>query len=142
MLVVDTSVAVKWVVPEDDAHREAASDVALSLLARGLIAPDCIMAEFANALFKKTRLGEIGLDQAREAVAILPDIVSFVPSVPLVAAALEMAQALAHPVHDCLFLTLAVQQGVPLVTADARFVAHCRQRGADLPIHLLSDGGW
>ncbi len=142
MLVVDTSVAVKWVVPEDDAHRVIAIDLALTLLPRGLIAPDCIMSAFANALFKKVQFGEIGIDQAREAVAILPEIVNLVPSPPLVPAALDLAHQLSHPVHDCMFLALAVQQELLLVTADARFVAHCRARAAGLPVRLLADRDW
>lgn len=142
MLVVDTCVAVKWVVPEDGAHWEAEMDIALDVLPRGLVAPDCIMGEFANALFKKVRRGEIGIEQAREAVAILPDIVSFVPTPPLVPAALDLADRLGHPVHDCLFLALAIQLDLLLVTADAQFVANCRGQLPDLPVRLLGERDW
>ena len=142
MLVVETCVAVKWVVPEDEAHWEVGTDIALEVLPRGLIAPDCIMSEFANALFKKMRRGEIGMEQAREAVAILPEIVNFVPSPSLVPGALELAYRLGHPVHDCMFLALAIQQDLLLVTADAQFVAHCNERMAGLPIRSLTDRDW
>jgi predicted nucleic acid-binding protein len=137
MLVVDTSVAVKWVVPEDDAHREMATDKALELLAHGLIAPDCIVGEFANALFRKMQRGEIGIEQAREALGVLPDIVNLVPTPPLVPAAFDFATRLLHPVHDCVFLALAVQHDMELVTADAKFVRHCRGQSENLPVRLL-----
>ena len=49
MLVVDTSVAVKWVVPENGDGVEADTGIALSLLPHGLIAPDLMLVEFGNA---------------------------------------------------------------------------------------------
>jgi predicted nucleic acid-binding protein len=44
MVVVDTSVAIKWVFPEDD------SDRAHLLLKEDLIAPDLLIYEFTNVL--------------------------------------------------------------------------------------------
>ena len=137
MIVIDTSVAVKWVVQEAAVHREDQTEIALSLFDRELVAPDCILGEFANALFKKVQRGEIGMDQARQAVDILPQIIEFVPSAPLVPAALEWAHVLAHPVHDCLFLTLAIQNGLLLVTADEKFVDRCDRHADVLPIRTL-----
>ena len=54
-LVVDASVAVKWLIAEDD------SDVARELAASGedLHAPRLMASEIANALWRKARLGEI-----------------------------------------------------------------------------------
>lgn len=137
MLVVDTSVAVKWVVPETASAIEGGTDAALALLPQTLIAPDCIMAEFANAMFKKVVAEEIGTDQAVAALEILPDIVNLVPAPPLVPAAFRLSLELKHPVHDCVFLALAIQNNCRLVTADAKFVSRCRQRGSELPVDLL-----
>ena len=137
MIVIDTSVAVKWVVPEDGANIEAGTSAALDLLSQPLIAPDCIMGEFANALFKKVQRGEIGAEQARESVVILPDIVDFLPTAPLVVPAMELALRLPHPVHDCIFLIAAMQLDLRLVTADAKFHASCHQSGKAFPIDLL-----
>ena len=36
--------------------------------------------------------------------------------------ALDLAMALAHPVHDCLYLALAERMGASMVTADTRFL--------------------
>ena len=54
-LVVDASVAVKWLVAEED------SDAADRLLAGGddLHAPRLMASEIANALWRKARMGEI-----------------------------------------------------------------------------------
>lgn len=141
MLVVDTSVAVKWVVPETASAIEGGTDAALALLPQTLIAPDCIMAEFANAMFKKVVAEEIGTDQAVAALEILPDIVNLVAAPPLVPAAFRLSLELKHPVHDCVFLALAIQNNCRLVTADAKFGSRCRQRGSELPVDLLQRAG-
>lgn len=138
MLVVDTSVAVKWVVPEAGANIEFGTDAALALLSETLIAPDCILGEFANALFKKVQRREIGTRQAKMALAILGDIVDLVPSAPLVEPAMELALRLPHPVHDCIFLVAAMRMQLQLVTADRKFHDTCHAHDALLPIRLLS----
>jgi predicted nucleic acid-binding protein len=137
MLLVDTSVAVKWVIPEDGRRLEAGTAEALDLLPHALTAPDCMLAEFANALFKKVRREEIAEEQARASVAILPDIVTFFPSIPLVEPALQLSFEIGHPVHDCIFLAAALQLGIPLVTADRKFHANCLKSGASYPLQLL-----
>jgi predicted nucleic acid-binding protein len=54
-LVIDASVAIKWLVPETLAENAAA------LLDENnrLTAPDLLLIEFANIIWKKARLGEI-----------------------------------------------------------------------------------
>jgi predicted nucleic acid-binding protein len=139
MIVVDTSVAVKWVIPEDGKRMEAGTAEALDLLPQALTAPDCLYAEFANALFKKVRREEIAEEQARASVAILPDIVTFFPSIPLIEPALQLSFEIGRPVHDCIFLAAALQLGIPLVTADLKFHANCLKSGAAYPLQLLGE---
>jgi predicted nucleic acid-binding protein len=55
---VDTSVAVKWFVAEED------QDKAERLIGQPLVAPELLLAETANVAWKKWRKKEIGLDQA------------------------------------------------------------------------------
>lgn len=139
MLVIDTSIAVKWVVPENGSGIERGTAAALDLLSRVLTAPDCMFAEFANALFKKVRRGEIGKEQAKASVAILPELVTFFPTVPLVEPALKLALDIGHPVHDCIFLAGALQLELPLVTADVKFHANCMKSGNNFPLQLLGE---
>jgi predicted nucleic acid-binding protein len=61
VIVVDTSVAVKWVVEED--RREAAKLVLRSGAA--LLAPDFMISEAANVLRRKVRRGEASIEQMR-----------------------------------------------------------------------------
>ncbi|MET0241071.1 MAG: type II toxin-antitoxin system VapC family toxin [Sphingobium sp.] len=134
MLVIDSSVAAKWVIGEVEPEPDAAA--ALALLSETLIAPDFMMAEFANVVWKKVRRGEIGAGQARDALVALPEMVSFLPTAPYVAHALDMGLALDHPVYDCIFLALAYEQHTVVVTADLRLLNRC----ADTPYsHLARD---
>jgi predicted nucleic acid-binding protein len=142
MLVVDTSVAVKWVVPENGGNIEDDTGLALDLLSYALIAPDCLVGEFANAMFRKVQADEISAVQAKASIDILPELITFFPTPVLVAAAFDLAIAIGHPIHDCLFLVTAMQHGHPLVTADRKFVARCRKGEIHYPIKSLSESSW
>lgn len=122
--VVDASVAVKWLVTE--AHSDAAIrllDEAHTLLA--LLAPELIYAEAANALRVMCRRGDFSRDDYAEAVDVLRMGPLGVPAAmrDLAPAAARLAVDLGHPVYDCLYLALALQENAPMVTADQRFLA-------------------
>jgi predicted nucleic acid-binding protein len=122
--VVDASIAVKWVVAETD------SEAAARLLEGDavLLAPDLLYAEAANALWALSRRGDVAAADVREALAVLADVPLHIPSSmrQLMPAATRLAQDLDHPVYDCFYLALAVQQQYPLLTADRRFEAKVR----------------
>src|SRR6266487_4439092 len=67
-VVVNTSVALKWVINEDD------SDKATALLARWLVegtailAPVLIIYEMTNAIYQHMRKGDLDLENARKAL--------------------------------------------------------------------------
>ncbi|CAK0765232.1 hypothetical protein CCP3SC1_450011 [Gammaproteobacteria bacterium] len=65
-LIVDASIAVKWVV------EEVGTNEALILKhTHRLAAPDLIIAECANILWKKVRRGELSPDEASLAARLL-----------------------------------------------------------------------
>lgn len=117
--MVDASVAVKWLVDEP------LSDEAAKLLEDGLLlaAPELIYAEVANALWAIARRGNIDTADLREALDLLADAPLIVPSSmkQLMPAAARLAADLDHPVYDCMYLALAIQEQRPVVTADRRF---------------------
>jgi len=116
VIVIDTSVAVKWFVPE------AGTADALNLLSRSLVAPDLLQAELGHALTRKVRRGELLEDQARSAFANAPGLLSLLPSRPHAELAFDLSLDLGHATGDCYFLALAATENLLLVTADTKFV--------------------
>ena len=117
--VVDASVAVKWLVAEEDA------DIADRLAASGqeLHAPRLMASETANVLWRKARAGEIERAEAGAAMALLTDIpVRWNDDETVGADAVRLALVLDQPVYDCVYLALAHRIGATVVTSDRRFV--------------------
>lgn len=133
--VVDASVAIKWFV-EEDLRADARE---LARRSEELVAPDFILAEISNVLWKKTLRKEITRLQARSVFARSFDPFSrLYPMDLLHGRALEIALELRHPVYDCLYLacTEEVEDG-RVVTVDRRFCAAVASTGfADRVIHL------
>ena len=122
-LVIDASVACKWFFEENlssEARALAESDAAFS-------APDVILAECANAAWRRVLSRTVPRAQAQAFLKSLPHwFESLTPSVRLHEAAFEMACVLDHPVYDCLYLALAQDEETRLVTADRVFADRVR----------------
>jgi predicted nucleic acid-binding protein len=116
-IVVDASVAVKWVLPEE--HQAPARRV---LSSRRLSAPHLLWAEVGNTLWKRYRRREASVAEVR---GMLADVRRFPVTTfahwPLLPAALDLALALHQTVYDCLYLALAEARNSVIVTADRRF---------------------
>ena len=118
--VIDSSTALKWVISE------TGSEAALILRDRfRFIAPELLIAECANAVWKRVRKGEITGEVGTFAVRLLQpqteDFV-FVPILPLTDSALQLAFTLEHAIYDCLFIALAVREGCPFITSDEKLL--------------------
>lgn len=116
MYVIDASIAIKWFAPEPF-HQEAR---ALLSEKHERIAPDWIMAEVANVLWKQARQGIIETELATRILRILPSLIHLQAAAPLAPIAYGIAREIDHPVYDCLYLALAKQYGGQLITADAK----------------------
>lgn len=120
-LAVDASVTLKWVVPESG-HEDAVR--LLEQYHRGevwLIAPHLLLAEVGNALWKRVRRGELAAEQASRAFAeLLAHCPILVHSESASQTAMDLSIAHEHPVYDCLYVALALQQRCDLITADRR----------------------
>ena len=117
--VVDASVAVKWLVTEpfsDEAIRLLDADLSL-------VAPELLFAEAANALWALCLRGEINKSDFADAIDVLKTAPVAVPASmrQLTPSASRLAIDLGHPVYDCFYLALAMQERYPVVTADRRF---------------------
>jgi predicted nucleic acid-binding protein len=126
MIVVDASVAVKWVTGEQD--REAAN----ALLASGeqIAGPFLLRTEVVAAVARKARFEEITEADATAAVhlwvgIIHGDIALFAEDADLTRA-LKLSLELNHPLQDCIYLALAERLDAQLITADQKFAAKAR----------------
>jgi len=124
LIVVDASVAVKWLLPE------AGADAAQQLLDSEdrLLGPALIRVEVAAAIARKSRFGEVDPPVAETAAdlwfhSIADGLITLFPDEVDLPRGFRLALELRHPVQDCLYLALAERLGIPLFTADRRFVA-------------------
>ena len=117
-LVIDASVALKWLV------EEPGSEAALALQGLDLAAPALLRVEAANVLRTMVVRGDATGGQALDLLRLLQSApVTIVDSDDsLERRALELAIDLGHPVYDCIYLALAERMGRILVTADTRFL--------------------
>ncbi|MBV8473603.1 MAG: type II toxin-antitoxin system VapC family toxin, partial [Hyphomicrobiales bacterium] len=121
-LVVDASVVIKWVVEEEGTQH--------ALVLRGaarLIAPDLLVAECANILWKKVQRGELTREEADLAAQLIEraDIELF-PMRGLLHDATRIAIEISHPAYDCIYLALAMATNARFVTADERLLQKLR----------------
>ena len=113
--VIDASVAIKWVVDE------AGTQQALLLRRQQLAAPDLLVPECANILWRKVGRRELRAEEAVFAARLLArSDVRFEAMRPLLESAVRLAMALEHPAYDCTYLALAQVLSCPFVTADVR----------------------
>ncbi len=120
--VVDACVAAKWLAPEPD------SALAEALLDDELIVPDLLFAEVGNILWKKQSRREMDGTTARLGARWLLQLPMRVHAgASLLTDALDVALRLQHPAYDCFYLALAQRVDAPLVTADGRLQARCRE---------------
>lgn len=116
-LVLDASAAIKLAVEEPDSAM-----VRRMIAGTPVVAPELVLAEIGNALWRKVRLGTIEAVPARDAQTRLARL--FGPLVPLRDLhfqALDLALRRDHPVYGCFYVALAAREGAPLLTADRGF---------------------
>lgn len=133
--VIDASVVVKWLV------REEGTKQALTLRRHALSAPDLLVAECANILWKKVQRGELtGAESSIAARLLARAEIELVPMRPLLERAAALAIRLGHSAYDCMYLALADATGRCFVTADQRLVRKLAAAGLDSPrVIALSD---
>ena len=135
-VVVDASVAAKWILQEEG------SDAARALQSESLHAPSLLRIEIGNllrALYGSNRIGEANAIEVLNHMLRAP-VTLHEPSDTLMDGALRIALRIGHPLYDCLYLALSIELGVPLVTADGRFL-RALSRSPDLDgIAVAPDG--
>jgi predicted nucleic acid-binding protein len=88
-----------------------------------LFAPDFLLTECGSVLWGKAQRRLITIQEAETRLLELQTFpVTLSAGLNLVAPALKLALKIGHPIYDCIYLALAEELDVPLVTADQRFL--------------------
>jgi len=124
VVVVDTSIAIKWVLHESDTPTAEALLEEWNSKQIKIFAPSLLIYEVTNALYQKARRGEINLERVKEALSAMTFMgITFELSAnfALSTQAAELASRFSLPAtYDAHYLALAENRGCELWTADTR----------------------
>jgi predicted nucleic acid-binding protein len=134
--VVDASVAVKIFIPES--HSAIAKDIMLQPGTKHV--PDLFRVEVVSVLCRKIQIGELSADEGREAVSAFMQLpLQSYSTADLLVPAFEIALESSQYIYDCVYLTLAVQLNIKMVTADRRFCKAIQKTGFRNHIDWIED---
>lgn len=136
-LVVDASVALKWVVGEagsDEASR-LLTDLAGGVVS--LVAPEHILGEIGNGLRKRVAQRVLGADDALAALDAVAGLdLELVGGSARWLRSLQAAMDWQLTTYDALYVLLALDLDAELVTADARLAGSATRNA--LPVRRLT----
>lgn len=134
--VLDNSVAMLWLLPQSNpAGGELAEKVLAQLQETGARVPSLWSLEAANVMAKSQRLEKITLAQASAFVALLDalDITVDVSTAQrAMHATLDLARQFSLSAYDAAYLELALREGLPLATLNAKLQSAAREAGVRL----------
>lgn len=136
--VVDASVAAKWFLPPADEPFQPQAEALLNAFGRGelrLMVPDLFWAEVANVMCKSVRRSRISASEAAAAIVAAKELrIQSVSCQELIGKALEIALKHNRSLYDCLYIALASEVSIDLITADERLA---NAVAAHLPVKWL-----
>jgi predicted nucleic acid-binding protein len=118
-MIIDANLATYWFV---DTPFTAA---AIKFRRKSpLFAPNFVRVEVASALLRYHKAGILEVSQMNINLEKLDGLISaYYDDNSLIPTATEISAANNHPVYDCLYLALALQQNDILITADKRLAS-------------------
>ena len=134
--LLDTSVVVKWFVPEEDSEKALSLRRAQEDRELQLYAPEVLLMELANALRYSSEFSAREIIEALETPFELNILL-----IPFSLDALNLAVTfcLEHDlsVYDAYFLALAQAMEIPLITADQRMLSRLTAEDGTLSLESL-----
>ena len=125
-LVLDASAAVEILINRDGSRRMAA----MLSEAEQVSAPDLLIPEVTNALWKNHHLAGLPLDICDAALSRLPRLVTrLVSSGELHLEAFRLARSEQTPAYDMFYLALAKREDAVLLTLDSRLKKLAKREG-------------
>ncbi len=122
-LVIDSSVAIKWFVaePYSTEARRLLNEYRAGVLT--LLAPDLMLAEFGNIVWKKQRFQGLAAADGQRIIAAFQRLpFALTPTAPPLDDACRLAITHQRTIYDALYLALTVREQCRFVTADERLV--------------------
>jgi predicted nucleic acid-binding protein len=140
-LVLDTSVAIKWHLPEHLSDEAARLLDAVGESDSGFLAPSTLEPEFFNALWQRHRRNEIESDELWQ---IWTDFRIGVPitlydSADLMERAAELTTETGIIIYDALFVSLAEYANTVVITADSHLLKALDDTDYSRRAHPLSE---
>ena len=135
-VTIDASVVIKWFVAEER-HEEVRTVLGHRIERH---APDFVLVECANVLWKKARRGEItDPSPFLEELLHLSDVLTLHPLTDLLPEAAQTAVQIGHPVYDCLYVACAERTESALLTDDRRLASAVSGHLPGVPLLRLDD---
>jgi predicted nucleic acid-binding protein len=134
--LLDTSVAVKWFVTEEDSERATSLRRAHLWDEIRLYVPDLLLMELANALRYTGRLSE---ERILEDLATFSALdISIVPfSIEVLRSSISLSLERDLAVYDAYFLAMAQAMEIPIITADRRMLSRLTAEDGTLSLESL-----
>jgi predicted nucleic acid-binding protein len=121
--VLDSCVAIKWVLPEPDTPKAVRVRTEFRRGLHELLAPSIYPVEVAHALAKAQRRPIIPPPLGtRRLASVLHTLPTLHPYLPLLPRAFAIASQARIGVYDCLYVALAERERCEFLTADGRLV--------------------
>ena len=140
-VVVDTSLAIKWIVYEADSPLAQTLLIGWATKNYFLMAPDLLIYEITNSLYKKVRKEEITYEAPIHALNTLMETSLYFEAIAdekLSLRALDFARAFKLPAtYDAHYLALAEREQCEFWTADERLYNAVREQLAW--VRLMAD---
>ena len=122
--VLDASVAAKWFLSSEGEELKSEALAVLRKYANGrlrLVVPDLFWPEIGNILWKASRVGRMSKSSAMQAIHVLKEqSIPTYPSFPLLQDAFTISANFDRTVYDSIYIALAVELNITLLTADER----------------------
>jgi predicted nucleic acid-binding protein len=127
--VLDSSVALKWVLPEPDSPKAIRLRDDFHNALHELVAPDIFPVEIGHALTRAERQLRIQPPNGWAGwQSIMSDCPALSPSLPLTPRAYVISSAMRIGIYDCHYVALAEREGCELVTADDKLVKNLQKQ--------------
>jgi len=139
-IVIDASVVLKWVL------RETYSEQAIDLLNErnkySFIAPDILVTEVANALWKRVKIGEMQIEEAKafHDAIFVEDIIDLHPSANYMERAFDLANNIQHnAIYDCVYLAMAESFHCNFITADHKLIKNANKNSTSSNLRFIAN---